>query len=108
MSKIRTIPLPLLLALLLVACDSPRSSDSAPLSDEQPDAGGQLPDTAEINRELMTAAANGDVATTLHLLAQGADRCPYGRCSWRHAPDCRCLPESCRGGQGADRRWCRC
>ena len=73
MSKIRTIPLPLLLALLLVACDSPRSSDSAPLSDEQPDAGGQLPDTAEINSELMTAAANGDVATTRHLLAQGAD-----------------------------------
>lgn len=73
MSKIRTIPLPLLLALLLVACDSPRSSDSAPLSDEQPDAGGQLPDTAEINSELMAAAANGDAATTRHLLAKGAD-----------------------------------
>jgi ankyrin repeat protein/dienelactone hydrolase len=35
--------------------------------------GGQLPDTAEINMALMTAAANGDVAATRRLLAQGAD-----------------------------------
>ncbi|MCO5195624.1 MAG: alpha/beta fold hydrolase [Anaerolineae bacterium] len=73
MSSIKTVPLPLLFVLLLVACDSSRLSDSATLSGVQLEASGQLPDTAEINVALMAAAANGDVATTRRLLAQGAD-----------------------------------
>lgn len=73
MSKIRTIPFPLLSVLLLAACDSSRLTDGAPLSGEQPDEGGQSPDTAEMNRALITAAANGDVAATRRLLVDGAD-----------------------------------
>ncbi len=71
--KIRAFAVAIIMVMLFAACTSSHSSENETLSDTQSEAEGQVPSMAEMDRNLLTAAANGDVDTTRNLIVQGAD-----------------------------------
>ena len=73
MSNTRIVITFVLLTLTVTACGSTAPAGDGAASDEQHGVSEQVVDDAEVNMDLIAAAARGDVEMVTRLLAQGAD-----------------------------------